>query len=268
MSGIRSITLGTENIDKTHDLFHNIIGMPCKKQKNAIQFGDAFLSPGTRLQFVEIPKSIANDSSHFKTVGLRTPSHLGVDEYKAILDTHQIQHSDITSLNQNLHFHFWDDNEQQFDIFSNELNAGISLGTPSENSSVNPIHQVQGVGPIILHTIKKPVLMTLLSKIFNFEPYAKYQQNGQDIFVLQRSGGGLGAEIHVLADKDEFPRHDYGVLEQVEFTAENAEEFHNTIKTLKENDIPYEHLRNSEAQTESIRVLDITGLGLLLTLDK
>ncbi|MGV3275419.1 hypothetical protein [Staphylococcus sp. 11261D007BR] len=33
MSGIRSITLGTENIDKTYDLFHNIIGMPCKNRK-------------------------------------------------------------------------------------------------------------------------------------------------------------------------------------------------------------------------------------------
>ena len=55
-----------------------------------------------------------------------------------------IQFSSITELNGNQHFNFKDDNHQIFDIYSNELNVGIGLGTPTFESAVNPLHQIQG----------------------------------------------------------------------------------------------------------------------------
>jgi glyoxalase family protein len=42
---------------------------------------DANLSPGTRIHFVEVPKS-NYQNLHIDSVGLRTPSDSGLDEYQ------------------------------------------------------------------------------------------------------------------------------------------------------------------------------------------
>lgn len=85
MSGLRSVTLGTSDLSKTKDLFENILGFnSSKKGENALRFGDANLSPGTRIHFVEVPKS-NYQNLHIDSVGLRTPSDSGLDEYQSIL---------------------------------------------------------------------------------------------------------------------------------------------------------------------------------------
>ena len=42
---------------------------------------------------------------------------------------------DVTELNGNKHFNFEDSNHQIFDIYSNEHNTGVGLGTPTFDSS-------------------------------------------------------------------------------------------------------------------------------------
>jgi glyoxalase family protein len=107
--GLRSVTLGTSDLSKTKDLFENILGFnSSKKGENALRFGDvpglklaspnlkAFspfldelkpnifsnkslvLDPGTRIHFVEVPKS-NYQNLHIDSVGLRTPSDSGLD---------------------------------------------------------------------------------------------------------------------------------------------------------------------------------------------
>ena len=57
MSGLRSVTLGTNDLSKTKELFNHIIGLQhSTKNEHAIRFGDANLSPGTRVHFVEVPE--------------------------------------------------------------------------------------------------------------------------------------------------------------------------------------------------------------------
>ena len=101
MSGLRSVTLGTSDLSKTKDLFENILGFnSSKKGENALRFGDANLSPGTRIHFVEVPKS-NYQNLHIDSVGLRTPSDSGLDEYQSIFTNHQMSYSSITELNGN-----------------------------------------------------------------------------------------------------------------------------------------------------------------------
>ena len=46
MSGLRSVTLGTNDLSKTKELFNHIIGLQhSTKNEHAIRFGDANLSP-------------------------------------------------------------------------------------------------------------------------------------------------------------------------------------------------------------------------------
>ena len=56
MCGLRSITLGTTNIEQTKHFMVDILGLNCEELlENSIRFGDADISPGTRLQFIQVP---------------------------------------------------------------------------------------------------------------------------------------------------------------------------------------------------------------------
>ena len=90
MSGLKSVTLGTSDLSKTKDLFENILGFnSSKKGENALRFGDANLSPGTRIHFVEVPKS-NYQNLHIDSVGLRTPSDSGLDEYQSFYQSSNV----------------------------------------------------------------------------------------------------------------------------------------------------------------------------------
>ncbi|EGQ0296361.1 TPA: VOC family protein [Staphylococcus pseudintermedius] len=267
MAQFRSVTLGTKSIDKTIDLFHNMLGMAYDRKGNRVQFGDAQLSPGTRLQFVEIAESIKPKHQHFESVALRTPSNHGIDEYMAILQEHQYAFEGPAQLNGHQRLQFSDANDQHFNIFSDEANVGVGLGMPSEESSVSPLHQVQGLGPVMLRTQEPAVTMTLLSNLFGFKPIAEYTspQANQSVVVMEGEGGGLGAEVHIYqSDTIQIPP--YGIVDQLEFTAQHEAEFNNVLNQLTHHDIPFQQLKNDQHETRSIRVNDMSGLALILTL--
>ncbi len=60
-------------------------------------------------------------------------------------------------------------------IYSNENNYGVGLGMPSFESAVNPLHQVQGLGPVILKVNHVDITGQILTNIFGLEVFAEYQ---------------------------------------------------------------------------------------------
>ena len=64
-----------------------------------------------------------------------------------------------------------------FDIYSNEHNVGIQLGMPDFDSSVNPLHQVQGLGPVILQVNELSVTASLLTHVFGLHHFAEYESS-------------------------------------------------------------------------------------------
>ncbi|MFY0486633.1 VOC family protein, partial [Staphylococcus haemolyticus] len=77
----------------------------------------------------------------------------------------QFQASYVTDLNGNKYFNFEDCNHQIFDIYSNEHYTGVGLGTPTFDSTVNPLHQIQGLGPIIIIVNELPVTASILKNV-------------------------------------------------------------------------------------------------------
>ena len=269
MSGLRSVTIGTSDLSKTKELFSNIIGLQyTDKNENALRFGDANLSPGTRLHFVEIP---TNDyiNQHIDSVGLRTPSDLGLNEYQEILSNHNISYSSMTELNGNKHFSFEDDNHQTFDIYSNEHNTGVGLGMPSFDSSVNPLHQVQGLGPVILKVNELAITTSILTRVFGLDLFAEYlpsEDANENIQVFKIGEGGLGGELHLYeADKD-IEMSDVGPVEQVEFSTQHREAFNQAKERLDEIGIPYQTLEQEDS--ESLRITESSGISFIYTLEK
>ncbi|MGO2109722.1 MAG: VOC family protein, partial [Staphylococcus equorum] len=173
MNGLRSVTTGTNDLEKTKTLFKDILGLNVTNKGQALRFGDAELNSGTRIHFVEIPNYI-NNNNHIDNIGLRVPSDEGLDEYKLVLDNHHINHGGITDLNGHQYFDFKDQNDQTFNIYSNEHNTGTPLGMPSFESTVNPLHQIQGLGPVLLKVNELILTQSILTKVFGLIHFAEY----------------------------------------------------------------------------------------------
>ncbi|MBY6178979.1 MULTISPECIES: lactoylglutathione lyase [Staphylococcus] len=268
MSGLRSVTLGTSDLSKTNKLFKNILGLNVASKNQALRFGDADLSPGTRIHFVEVPNS-EYENQHIASVGLRTPTDSGLDEYQTIFKDNQIQASEITELNGNKHFNFEDNNHQIFDIYSNEHNTGVGLGTPTFDSTVNPLHQIQGLGPIIIKVNELPVTASILKNVFNLTHYAEYESTefpDQVIQVFQIGEGGLGGELHLYQPNEPIELKEEGIVEQIEFSANSVEAFNNAQKELDDIGIPYQTLNQGDAQ--SLRITENSGISFIYTLEK
>lgn len=267
MNGLRSVTTGTNDLEKTKNLFKDVLGLNVANKGQALRFGDADLSSGTRLHFVEIP-NYTNTNNHIENIGLRVPSDEGLDEYKSILDQHQIEHGSITDLNGHKYFDFTDQNDQYFNIYSNEHNIGAPLGMPSLESNVNPLHQIQGLGPVLLKVNELLLTQSILSKVFDLTLFAEYSPNADANYKVQvfRIGeGGLGGELHIYATEEPIKMPEHGIVEQIEFATESKAQFQNAIQQLEVIGIAYQTL--DQDGEKSLRITEHSGLTFILTLE-
>ncbi|MGO3272292.1 MAG: VOC family protein [Staphylococcus equorum] len=267
MNGLRSVTIGTNGLEKTKTLFKDILGLNVTNKGQALRFGDAELNSGTRIHFVEIPNYI-NNNNHIDNIGLRVPSDEGLDEYKSVLDNHHINHGGITDLNGHKYFDFKDQNDQTFNIYSNEHNTGAPLGMPSFESTVNPLHQIQGLGPVILKVNELILTQSILTKVFGLIHFAEYVPTDDADYKVQvfRIGdGGLGGELHIYAAKDEVKMPEHGIVEQIEFATESKAHFQNALQQLEVIGIPYQTL--DQDGERSLRISEKSGITFILTLE-
>ncbi len=88
--------------------------------KTQFVFGNTDISPGTRLQFIQVP-SEQLEESHFVGIGLRTPTDSGLEEYAEILSNKDIPFTTVKELNGNKYFSLEDNNGHIFyNIFKRE----------------------------------------------------------------------------------------------------------------------------------------------------
>lgn len=268
MNGLRSVTIGTSDLNKSQALLTDVLGMTVGQKKHALRFGDADLASGTRVHVVEIPNyNIANNQ--INSIGLRVPTDEALLEYQAILKEVGIDYSAITTLNDHQYFHFKDHDGQQFAIYSNEHNSVTPLGMPSFDSSVNPLHQIQGLAPVIIKVNEPLLTQSILSKVFNLTHYAEYVASDNDDFkvqVFKIGDGGLGGELHLYPAAEEINMPAHGIVEQIEFATESTEEYQHALQQLEVIGIPYQTLDQGDAQ--SLRISENSGITFILTLEK
>ena len=267
MTGLRSVTLGAKNLKKISTLFHDQLGMSVKTKGEALRFGDADLSPGTRVHFVEIPHYSTKDQ-HIYSLGLRVPTDEALQEYQTILGEHGIQYSEITMLNTHKCFHFMSPEGHRVVIYSDEHNSGEPLGTPSTYSSVNPLHQIQGRGPVVLRVNDLLLTRSVLSRVFDIEAFAEYtlsEDEDKDVLVFQIGDGGLGGELHMYQSDETLDLPDYGIGEQIEFATDDQGQFQLAKEELDEIGIPYQTL--DQESTKSLRINEASGISFILTLE-
>ena len=66
---------------------------------------------------------------------------------------------------------------------------------PSFDSSVNPLHQIQGLGPVILKVNELSITTSILTRVFGLDLFAEYlpsEDANENIQVFKIGEGGLG----------------------------------------------------------------------------
>src|SRR5699024_1461919 len=153
-------------------------------------------------------------------------------------------------------------------IYSNEHNTGSPLGMPTFESTVNPLHQIQGLGPVILRVNELILTQSILSKVFGLTHFAEYLPTDDADFKVQvfRIGkGGLGGELHIYAAKEEVKMPQHGIVEQIEFATESKSQFQQALQQLEVIGIPYQTL--DQEGERSLRISEKSGITFILTLE-
>ena len=91
---------------------------------------------------------------------------------------------------------------------------------PTFDSPVNPLHQVQGLGPVIIKVNELSVTTSILTQVFQLDLFAEYlphEDAQQPIQVFRIGEGGLGGEIHLFESDEDIQMNTHGPIEQVEF---------------------------------------------------
>ncbi|GGI42162.1 hypothetical protein [Mammaliicoccus stepanovicii] len=268
MIGLRSVTLWTHDLQETELFFKDILGLNTllNKDTNILHIGDAHLAPGTRVIFKKYLGESTNLESHFYGVALRVPTDLALYEYKEQFDKHNVKYESVHQLNGKHLFKFYDNNGHAFFLISDELNVGIPLGTANDAGPISPIHQVQGIGPVMIKSPETPVTGGLLKNIFNLQMLAEYKTiEDEAALVFKIGSGGNGGELHLIDSPQAIESLDTPI-ERVAISIDQVDHFEAIVNQLKELELEHQIIQHEEGLI-SLYVRDITGIIITITLD-
>ncbi|UTH12816.1 VOC family protein [Macrococcus equipercicus] len=209
LSGIHHVTVETADIERCHDFYHGILGMMLVKKpinfnnttSHRLSFGDAKGSPGTLLNFISAEEQDYREGTNgIYAYSLRVPTDRSLYYFKLRFDEHSIKYDGVIQLNGRHALPFYDMDDRLVYLVSDENNIGIPYGTPHIDSPVDSIHQIVGLGPVLLrveHTLPTASVLKQLLGMDRTTEY-KHQSSAQLVQVFSMAEGGNGGEVHIL----------------------------------------------------------------------
>ncbi|GGH97455.1 VOC family protein [Mammaliicoccus vitulinus] len=268
MNGLRSVTLWTYDLKETESFYKNILGLNTlmNHDTNILHIGDANIAPGTRLIFKQYQGDQEKIDSHFHGIALRVPTDLALYEYKQQFDKYEVAYESVQQLNGKNLFKFHDNNGHAFHIISDELNAGVPLGTAYDDGPISPIHQIQGIGPVMIKSPETQATGSLLKNIFELQLFAEYKTiDDESALVFKVGAGGNGGELHLI----DYPKAIESLnppIERVAISIDDIEHFENIVNHVKEIEMEH-HIIQHEAGLISLFIRDLTGIIITITFD-
>lgn len=213
--GIHHITAYTKDIQQCYDFYHHILGMKLIKQTVDHQtpsvphlyFGDKKGQPGTALSFVEGDFKDGNDDIF--AYSLRVPTDRSLYAYKLRFDDYNVKHDAVIQLNGRHALPFYDCDNRLVYLVSDETNTGVLAGTPDDASPVESIHQIYGIGPVLITVQHSLIAASVLHQILKLERTGEYAHTAsqEPVQVFTMATGGNGGEIHLLQQNTEKAEH-------------------------------------------------------------
>lgn len=218
------VTAMTSDAIKNYEFFTNILGMRLvKKTVNQddiytyhTYFADDFGSPGTTMTFFDFPNNPkgTTGTNAITRTSFRVPSDSALDYYAERFKTFHVKHSEISTEFGKKVLHFWDFDDQAYQLISDEHNHGVQAGIPWKNGPVPEEFAIYGLGPVEITVAYFPEFNKLFESMLGFK---KIQQEGNR-YLLEIGEGGNGAQV-VLVNDSTSPQaqQGYGEVHHVAF---------------------------------------------------
>ena len=245
LKGIHHVTAISSSAEKTYDFFTYVLGMRLVKKtvnQDDIQtyhlfFADDIGSPGTDMTFFDfpgIPKG-KHGTNEISRTSFRVPSDKALEYWEKRFERLEVEHFGIQEKFGKKVLPFIDEDEQHYQLISDEHNVGVSPGKPWEKGPIPLEYAIRGLGPIFIRVQTFEPFKQMLEQVLFYE---KVGQEG-NFHLLETGEGGNGAQIIVEEDITQpVALQGYGTVHHVAFRVENQEELAQWEKHLNSFRIP------------------------------
>lgn len=245
LKGIHHITAMTSSAEKNYKFFTNVLGIRLVKKtvnQDDIQtyhtfFADDVASPGTDMTFFDFPNNPkgAKGTNSISRSGFRVPSDEALTYWIERFDDFGVKHSGIlTELNKKF-IQFEDDDQQYYQLTSDENHPGVAAGIPWKKGPIPFEYAIVGLGPVEITVNYFELMEQWLTGILGFR---KVLSEGNK-YLYEVGEGGNGAQIILVEDNDSpVGKQGYGEVHHVALRVEDREELNYWIEKMNELGFP------------------------------
>lgn len=222
--GLHHVTAMTSDAKKNYEFFTNILGMRLvKKTVNQddiytyhTYFADDYGTPGTTMTFFDFPNNPKGmkGTNAISRSGFRVPTDKALEYYQQRFEEYGVRHEAIKESFGAKVLFFWDEDDQAYQLISDEHNQGMKPGTPWENGPVPAEYAIYGLGRVEITVSYLTNFKEIMEKVFKFKEIAREG----DRYLLEVGEGGNGAQMVLVEDtKSSDGRQGFGEVHHVAF---------------------------------------------------
>lgn len=238
--GLHHITAITSSSPKIFKFMTEILGLHLiKKTVNQddvrtyhLYFTDDMGKAGTDLTFFDfpgIPKG-KQEKNGITRIGFRVPNDKALDWWQDRFDEFDVRHKEIKTRFGAKYLYFYDFDDQQYQLVSDEINHGVPAGDPYRHSPVPAEYAISGLGPSFVTVDYPEQLNKVLTEVMGFTKLDT--EDGKTLYELHDSGHGaqIVTETSVVLP-DQF--QGFGTVHHMAFRTEDAESLNWWIKRIQ-----------------------------------
>jgi glyoxalase family protein len=198
LQGIHHVTAVTSSAEDIYAFFTNTLGLRLvKKTVNQddirtyhLFFADDQGSPGTDMTFFDFRGSIKvkRGTNEIYKTGFRVTNHASLVYWQKRFQHYRIKHDAIKTLLGRSYLNFFDFDDQEYALFSDEGLPGIAAGEPWKKGPVPDEFAIVGLGPIFIRVNDLPLMTDTLVNHLGMRLVGKEHQ--YSIFEMGQGGNG------------------------------------------------------------------------------
>jgi glyoxalase family protein len=216
LTGIHHLTAISADAPGNRRFYEGVLGLRLvKKTVNQddvsayhLFYADGRASPGTDITFFDWPVPPERRGTHsISRTSLRVAGSETLSWWQERLSEHGVKIGAIAERDERLTLDFEDPEGQRLSLIDD---GGVGESHPWAESSVPPVHQIRGLGPIVLSVPGLASTDAVLTALMNMRPARTYPhpENAENtVHVYEMGEGGPAAELHVGVQPDLPPAH-------------------------------------------------------------
>lgn len=211
LTGIHHLTAVSARIRDNHHFYTGTVGMRLVKRSvnqddvsaYHLFYADAKGSPGTDLTFFDWPVNPERRGTHsIVRTHLRVAGQETLHWWAEHLRARGVAAGPVHERDGRLTLDFEDPEGQRLSLVDD---GGAGPANPWDRSPVPAVHQVRGLGPIVMSVPALAPTDTVLQRVLGFRPvrtYAHPDNARHTVHVYEMGAGGPAAELHVAVQPD------------------------------------------------------------------